>query len=143
MVPSSRATSTSTVGFPRESRISRAPTASMLGTGVSLATLGQAAHLPRVAASGAPCRADELRSLDRALLRLGVELAGVAADRLAQRVLDVPAALLGGGDDGQQPLPQLLGAGRAEVCGRGREGPAAAPPAPGGWPSRALRVRAW
>src|SRR5660398_332639 len=30
MVPSSRATSTSTVGLPRESRISRAPTASML-----------------------------------------------------------------------------------------------------------------
>src|SRR5450759_5675509 len=29
-VPSSRATSTSTVGLPRESRISRAPTASML-----------------------------------------------------------------------------------------------------------------
>src|SRR4051794_9456896 len=32
MVPSSRATSTSTVGLPRESRISRAPTASMLAT---------------------------------------------------------------------------------------------------------------
>ena len=32
MVPSSRATSTSTVGFPRESRISRAPTASMDAT---------------------------------------------------------------------------------------------------------------
>ena len=31
-VPSSRATSTSTVGLPRESRISRAPTASMLAT---------------------------------------------------------------------------------------------------------------
>src|SRR5690349_7630713 len=30
MVPSSRATSTSTVGLPRESRISRAPTASMV-----------------------------------------------------------------------------------------------------------------
>jgi enolase len=30
IVPSSRATSTSTVGLPRESRISRAPTASML-----------------------------------------------------------------------------------------------------------------
>src|SRR3954454_10654159 len=35
IVPSSRATSTSTVGFPRESRISRAPTASMLGTGAA------------------------------------------------------------------------------------------------------------
>src|SRR3954454_6905066 len=33
MVPSSRATSTSMVGFPRESRISRAPTASMDATG--------------------------------------------------------------------------------------------------------------
>src|SRR6185312_16280311 len=33
IVPSSRATSTSTVGLPRESRISRAPTASMLATG--------------------------------------------------------------------------------------------------------------
>src|SRR6186713_1430025 len=33
MVPSSRATSTSTVGLPRESKISRAPTASMLAMG--------------------------------------------------------------------------------------------------------------
>src|SRR3954451_19516856 len=38
IVPSSRATSTSTVGFPRESRISRAPTASMLATDCSLAS---------------------------------------------------------------------------------------------------------
>ena len=36
-MPSSRSTSTSTVGFPRESRISRAPTASMSATGVLLA----------------------------------------------------------------------------------------------------------
>src|SRR4051794_18057438 len=120
IVPSSRATSTSTVGFPRESRISRAPTASMLGTGLSLATQGEAAHLPRMAASGAPCSPGGPTSPDRARLGLGVELPGVAADRLAQRVLHIPAAPLGGGDDGQQPLPQLLGAGRAELCGLGR-----------------------
>src|SRR3954451_14492039 len=94
IVPSSRATSTSTVGFPRESRISRAPTSSMLGTGLSLATQGEAAHLPRVAASSSPCGPAGPTSPDRARLGLGVELAGVAADRLAQRVLDVPAAPL-------------------------------------------------
>src|SRR5690625_5181206 len=37
MVPSSRATSTSTVGLPRESKISRAPTDSIVDTGVSSA----------------------------------------------------------------------------------------------------------
>ena len=36
MVPSSSATSTSTVGLPRESRISRAPTASMVATEFSI-----------------------------------------------------------------------------------------------------------
>src|SRR3712207_1375854 len=47
IVPSSRATSTSTVGFPRESRISRAPTASMLGTGASLTSPAPRAVTPR------------------------------------------------------------------------------------------------
>ena len=36
ILPSMRATSTSTVGLPRESRISRAATCSMMGTGFSL-----------------------------------------------------------------------------------------------------------
>src|SRR3712207_8325563 len=49
IVPSSRATSTSTVGFPRESRISRAPTASMLGTGSSLASPRHSDGVPRSA----------------------------------------------------------------------------------------------
>ena len=40
-VPSSRATSTSTVGLPRESRISRAPTASMEGTVLLLSCSGR------------------------------------------------------------------------------------------------------
>jgi hypothetical protein len=40
IVPSSSATSTSTVGLPRESRISRAPTASMLATVVLLCVPG-------------------------------------------------------------------------------------------------------
>ena len=54
---------------------------------------------------------------------------GVAADRLAQGVLDVPAALLGGGDDGEQPLPQLLRAGRGQLgrLGRRQPGPAGPP----------------
>src|SRR4051794_8715502 len=50
IVPSSRATSTSTVGFPRESRISRAPTASMLATDCSLASPGGSAGTPAGAA---------------------------------------------------------------------------------------------
>src|SRR3954464_10540418 len=108
IVPSSRATSTSTVGFPRESRISRAPTASMLGTG---------------AAYPAP-----EPSWSSAARSLRVELPGVAAHRLAERVLDVPAPLLGRGHDGEQPLPQLLGAGGVELGRRRRAQPGAAGP---------------
>src|SRR5690242_961589 len=76
MVPSSRATSTSTVGLPRESRISRAPTASMLGTAHSVASrlgfLRQAAlsgdpSLRRWAAMSAP---DPPRPHRRALTQL-------------------------------------------------------------------------
>src|SRR5215218_10291375 len=54
IVPSSRATSTSTVGFPRESRISRAPTASMLATGGSLSRPARHPRLPRWTAMTPP-----------------------------------------------------------------------------------------
>ena len=54
---------------------------------------------------------------------LGVELPGVAADRLAQGVLDVPAALLGRGDDGEQPLPSSSGLS-ASSAGSGVDSPA-------------------
>src|SRR4051794_5204328 len=113
MVPSSRATSTSTVGFPRESRISRAPTASMLGTGASLTS---------------PRRSDR-RSGPGALGGLRVELAGVPPNRLPYGVLDVPSPVLGRGDDGQEPLPQLLGAADGQLRGlRRRQSRPAGPP---------------
>src|SRR5512132_1708903 len=56
MVPSSSATSTSTVGLPRESRISRAPTASMLATASPALVEGVRAEATRWAA--APRRPD-------------------------------------------------------------------------------------
>ena len=66
MVPSSRSTSTSTVGLPRESRISRAPTASMIAMPVRLsAVLGAPAQHPRGArpsptgGPGRPWRRDQ------------------------------------------------------------------------------------
>ena len=68
---------------------------------------------------------------------LGVELTGVPAHGLPECVLDVPAPLLGRGDDGEQPLPQLLGAGHRQRGGlRGRQprpaGPAHEGRTPGG-----------
>ena len=85
--------------------------------------------------------------------RLRVELARVAPDRLPQRVLDVPAPLLGGRDDGEQPLPQLLGAGRRPArpprASTARPGPPAAParrprrrPAATGTPPRSASAAA-
>ena len=58
-VPSSRATSTSTVGLPRESRISRAPISSMLATWLSCAGAAHDVNGPVGRARGcsvsAPC----------------------------------------------------------------------------------------
>src|SRR4051812_19457361 len=92
-VPSSRTTSTSMVGLPRESRISRAPTASMDATGVLLGS-GKSGRTAAGQPSGgsAPCRAG-WPGLDE------------ATDDVAQRLLGVDALGHGFLDQCQQPLP--------------------------------------
>src|SRR3954465_8374593 len=127
-VPSSRRTSTSTVGLPRESRISRAPTASIADTGALLGRWGRgpSASLVLVAAgrarclvrtagagsapaqwspsgspSGAPCCALSRRSVVAGAVT-GEVLLGPGGDRLEGRRERLPrrGQLVGDGDRG-------------------------------------------
>src|SRR3954447_19889893 len=101
MVPSSSATSTSTVGLPRESRISRAPTASMLATAVLLraeaGSCGRAAatdglRLPAYPGAAVPRLARRGLQVEQ-----GAQPAGRRRPVLEHRVMPLPLAQVGAG----------------------------------------------
>ena len=90
-VPSSRSTSHSTVGLPRESRISRAPTASITATCVGLLQVGEGrcAQQPNVGRS--------IRDRGQA-----------PTYGVAQRLLGVDARVDRLRDQGEQPVAEVV-----------------------------------
>src|SRR6185312_3119177 len=99
-VPSSSSTSTSTVGLPRESRISRAPRASMAATSLLLMSANsRAARTFQSLSSKRRARAATL-GLDHPV--------AIAPGRRAQRGLGVDPAGPGERDNGEQQLADAV-----------------------------------
>ena len=88
-VPSSSATSTSTVGLPRESRISRAPTASMVATGVLRFKVEGVRYWLEAGAARLPGRGSTARRPPRPRARLGATLVHAHAPPHAQHPSDL------------------------------------------------------
>src|SRR4051812_29886535 len=119
VVPSSSRTSTSTVGLPRESRISRAPMSSMVATGVTLSAQGSL-PLPSSVASvegeveqrpqvpGRRGTVPEHLVVQRSVARAGA-CGAQRRDRPADLVVaGVVRGELGGGQQGAAPLARRL-----------------------------------